>query len=342
MTVKLGSTGIVADKNGFGCLPIQRVDDATAVKILRGAYEGGVNYYDTARGYTDSEHKLGLAFDKGMREKIFIATKSHASTAEGLLADLNTSLRELNTDYIDVYQFHNLSFVPRPGDESGIYDTLLEAKRQGKIRHIGLTSHRLPIALEAVESGLYETLQFPFSYLSVGQDIALVERCYANNVGFVAMKSLSGGLISNARGAWAFMAEHPGVLPIWGIQRMEELEEFLGYQKNPPVMEEEGIRAGIERDRKELDGEFCRGCGYCKPCPMGIDISWAARIEWFVKRGVPGHAFSEEFQNIMSKVSDCVECRQCVSRCPYGLDIPELIKRHNAFYQEALAGYRKL
>ena len=159
-TVTLGKTGIVTNKNGFGALPVQRVDDETAVRLLRMAYEGGITFFDTARAYTDSEHKLGLAFE-GMREKIFIASKTGSTTPEGFWKDLETTLGNLKTDYLDLYQFHNPDFCPKPGDGSGMYECMCEAKAQGKIRHIGITNHRLFVATEAVESGLYETLQFP-------------------------------------------------------------------------------------------------------------------------------------------------------------------------------------
>ncbi len=163
--VRLGSTGIVVNKNGFGALPIQRVSDDAAVFLLKKAYEGGVRFFDTARAYSDSEHKLGLAFS-GIRESLYIATKSGAETGEGMKKDLEKSLSELQTDYIDIYQFHNPSFCPKPGDGSGLYEAAMEAKAAGKIRHIGITNHRLGVAKEAIESGLYETLQFPFCYLA--------------------------------------------------------------------------------------------------------------------------------------------------------------------------------
>ena len=164
-TVRLGKTGIITNKNGFGALPIQRISDEDAVYLLKKAYDNGITYFDTARWYTDSEHKLGLAFE-GIRDKIWIATKTGAGNAADFRKDLETSLENLKTDYIDVYQFHNPAFCPKPGDESGLYDAALEAKEQGKIRHIGITNHRLAVANEAVDSGLYETLQFPFCYLA--------------------------------------------------------------------------------------------------------------------------------------------------------------------------------
>ena len=201
-TVVLGSTGIVANKNGFGALPIQRVSPEYAGKLLRKAYEAGVNFFDTARSYSDSEEKMGLAL-ADVRAKIHIATKTPSTTVEGFWKDLETSLRLLKTDYIDVYQFHNPAFCPKPGDSTGLYEAMLEAKAQGKIRHIGITNHRLGVATEAVESGLYETLQFPFCYLATEKDLALVRLCKEKNMGFISMKGLSGGLITNSAAAYA-------------------------------------------------------------------------------------------------------------------------------------------
>lgn len=264
--VTLGRTGITVNKNGFGALPIQRIGKEAAVKLVRKAYEAGITFFDTARWYTDSEIKLGEAFE-GMREKVYIATKTGAKTPEEFWEDLHTSLDNLKTDYIDIYQFHNPAFCPVPGDGSGLYEAMSEAKKQGKVRHIGITNHRLSVAREAVESGLYETLQFPFCYLTGEKELALVEKCKDAEMGFIAMKALSGGLITNSAAAYAFQVQYDNVLPIWGVQRESELEEFISYIENPPVMTEE-LRALIKRDRAELAGEFCRGCGYCMPCPV--------------------------------------------------------------------------
>ena len=198
--VTLGSTGICVNKNGFGALPVQRVTKEDAVYLLRKAYDGGIRFFDTARAYSDSEEKLGAAFE-GMREKVFISTKTMAKDVEGFWKDLETSLSLLKTDYIDIYQFHNPSFCPKPGDGTGLYEAMLEAKAQGKIRHIGITNHRMSVAEEIIESGLYETLQFPFCYLATDREKALVQGCKEKNIGFIAMKALSGGLITNSAAA---------------------------------------------------------------------------------------------------------------------------------------------
>ena len=264
-TVTLGKTGLTVSKNGFGALPIQRISVSDAVYLLQKAFYNGINYFDTARAYTDSEEKLGEAF-KHTRQKLIISTKTGAQNADGFWKDLETSLKLLKTDYIDIYQFHNPAFCPRPGGEDGLYDAALEAKKQGKIRHIGITNHRLAVAKEAIESGLYETMQFPFSYLAAQADLEIVVMCKKENMGFIAMKALSGGLITDSATAYAYMTQFDNVAPIWGIQRENELDEFLSYNDNPPVLDAE-MQKKIDKDRAELVGDFCRGCGYCMPCP---------------------------------------------------------------------------
>lgn len=335
-TVKLGKTGIETNKNAFGALPIQRISDEEAVKLLRKAYDNGMTFFDTARGYSDSEHKVGLAFE-GMREKVIIATKTGAQNAEGFWKDLETSLTNLKTDYIDIYQFHNPAFCPKPGDESGLYDAALQAKEQGKIRHISITNHRLAVAHEAIDSGLYETLQFPFCYLATDKDIELVEKCRAADIGFIAMKALSGGLITNSAAAYAYLAQYDNVLPIWGVQREAELDEFLSYIDNPPAMTEE-IKALIEKDRAELLGEFCRGCGYCMPCPAGIEISMCARMSLLLRRAPSADFLGDVWQEKMGKIEECLHCNQCKGKCPYGLDTPSLLAKNLEDYKNVLAG----
>lgn len=338
--VVLGKTGITSIQNAFGALPIQRVSDEYAVKLLRRAYEGGFTFFDTARAYSDSEHKIGLAFH-GMRDKINIATKTMSTTPEEIKKDLEASLEYLRTDYIDIYQIHNPSFCPKLNDGTGVYETLLEAKEQGKIRHIGLTNHRLNIAREAVESGLYETLQFPFCYLATDKEIELAELCKEKNVGFIAMKALSGGLITNSAAACAYISQYENVLPIWGIQRESELEEFISYISDTPAMNEE-MRSIIEKDRKELLGDFCRGCGYCMPCPVGIEINNSARMSQLIRRSPSQNWLTPAWQEKMLKIDSCLNCNKCAQKCPYGLDTPALLRRNLEDYKNIISGKTKI
>lgn len=332
--IAFGSTGIVIEKNGFGCLPIQRVSKEEAVRLLHLAVDGGIELFDTARMYSDSEEKVGAAFC-GMRERVILTTKTAATTAEGFWQDLETSLRLLQTDYIDVYQFHNPAFCPKPGGEDGLYDAALEAKKQGKIRHIGLTNHRLAVAHEAIDSGLYETLQFPFSYLSGAPEQELVEKCRAKNMGFLAMKGMAGGVIRSGLTAAAWMDTQEGVVPIWGVQRESELNEFLTCVREGIPLTDERL-AAIEHDRRELSGDFCRGCGYCMPCPVGISIRDCARMTLMLRRAPAKEWLTEHWQNEMRKIEQCLHCNQCAAKCPYGLPTPALLQQNYREYWEIL------
>ena len=332
--VTLGKTGITVNKNGFGALPIQRISKEEAVHLLRKAYDHGIGFFDTARFYTDSEEKIGCALHD-VREQVFISSKTMCQRAQDFWDQLRASLHDLNTEYLDLYQFHNPAFCPRPGDGSGLYEAMLEAREKGRIRHIGITNHRLSVAHEAIESGLYETLQFPFSYLSTEKEMELVRLCREHRMGFIAMKGLSGGLITNSAAAYAFLAQFDNVLPIWGVQKESELDEFLSYIDTPPVLNEE-LSAVIEKDRRELAGDFCRGCGYCMPCPQGIEIPTCARMSLLIRRAPLSVYLNEENQRKMARIHSCIHCNRCRSHCPYELDTPALLEENLRDYEDFL------
>lgn len=331
-TATLGKTGLVVAQTGFGCLPIQRLSKEDAGKLLTRAQEAGITFFDTARAYSDSEEKMGL-YLSGIRERIVLATKTMAQTGEGLFKDLRESLNTLRTDYIDLYQLHNPAFVPRPGGADGLYDAAMEAKRQGLIRHIGITQHSLERANEAVRSGLYDTLQYPFNHLATQEDIALVSLCREENVGFICMKALSGGLITDASIPFAFLAQYPHAVPIWGFQRMDELENLLELSQNPPALDE-AMLARIEEDRRALSGAFCRGCGYCMPCPVQIPIHNANRMAQLITRSPSAQWMTPEWREGMERIEACTRCGACEKRCPYGLKPYETLPGHLAFYRE--------
>lgn len=332
--VRLGKTEIITNKNGFGALPIQRISYEEADALIMKAYEAGITFFDTARFYTDSESKLGKSLsERGLREKVFIASKTMCSSTEEFWSQLETTLTNLQTDYLDLYQFHNPAFCPKPGDGTGLYEAMLEAKSQGKVRHIGITNHRLAVAHEAIESGLYETLQFPFSYLANADEIQLVEKCKEADMGFIAMKAMGGGLITRADASYAFCAQYDNVLPIWGVQRQKELQQFLDCEKNPPRMDA-AMEEFIAGERKELAGEFCRGCGYCMPCPAGIKINDCARMSLMIRRAPTDIYMDEAHQRDMEKITECLHCNQCKDRCPYGLDTPALLEKNLKDYRE--------
>lgn len=330
--VRLGKTNLLVGRTSFGALPIQRVSMDEAVKILKSAYDGGVNFFDTARSYSDSEEKLGKALSP-VRDKIIIATKTPAKTKAELFNNLTTSLKMLRTDYIDIYQLHNPDYFSDLNDKNELYEGLLEAKEKGYVRHIGVTYHKIDLALTAAQSGLYETVQFPLNVLSSKKDLTLIKACKKNDVGLIAMKAMSGGLLTNAKSAFAFLRQFDNLVPIWGIQRMSELNEFIGLENNPPVLDEE-LSSTIDKDRRDLSGDFCRGCGYCLPCPAGIPIPTAARISLFMTRAPYKPFLSDEWKENMDRINNCISCGHCKSNCPYELDTPELLKANLKFYNE--------
>lgn len=217
----------------------------------------------------------------------------------------------LKTDYVDIYQFHCVDQCYRPGDGTGMYEVMEDLKRQGMIRHIGITAHKIGVAEEAVKSGLYETMQFPFCYLSGQREIDLVNLCKEHNVGFIAMKGLAGGLITNSKAAYTYMTQFDNVVQIWGIQHMSELEQWLSFMENSPAYDDQ-MKAYVEQDKKSFGDDFCRGCGYCMPCPQGIIIN------------------------------NCARMSQLIRRSPYGLDIPNLLKKNYDDYQNNLSGKTKV
>ena len=335
--VTLGKTGITVPQNGFGALPIQRVSKDEAVYLLRKAYDGGMRFFDTARAYSDSEEKVGAAFGDGYinRDEIIIATKTGAKNPEDFWKDLETSLEKLKTDHIDIYQFHLMNEFWGPGEDNGMYECMQKAKEQGKIRHIGGTAHKLGVALEIAKSGAYETLQYPISYLADDREKELIELCNRNDVGLICMKALAGGLITNSGAAMAFMYQYDGLIPIWGIQRESELDEWLSYMTDTPVMDEE-ISDFIRSEQEELKGEFCRGCGYCMPCSVGIQINQCNRMSLMVRRAPSNVWLGEYWQGEMEKVENCINCGACLPKCPYGLDIPNLMKKNLRDYRNIL------
>jgi len=335
--MRLGKTNLEVNKNGFGALPIQRRNEKDSIEILTKAYENGIDFYDTARFYTDSEEKLGKAFEN-VREDIYIATKNGMETHEEFWKDLETSLKNLKTEYVDLYQFHNISFCPKKEDD--LYKAMLQAKEDGLIKHIGITTHKITIAHEALDSGLYETLQYPFSYLSGAEELKIVEKCKQLDVGFIAMKAMGGGLIKNSKASYAFLNQFDNVLPIWGIQKISELDEFLSYDEKTVL--DDALKSEIENDKKELGEDFCRGCGYCMPCPEGIKISTCARMSLWVRRFPTEPHLTEEWQKTMAETENCIECYACVDNCPYELDIPRLLKENYEDYKKILSGKTKI
>lgn len=332
-TAPLGKTGLTVTRTALGCLPLQRRTVEDAVSLIRAAYDGGITFYDTARGYTDSEQKLGLALSD-VRDRVVIATKTPSTTVDGMKRDLDTSLTMLKTDHVDILQFHNPKQVPLA--DSPLYRQMEEFKRQGMVRHIGLTNHSADNAVQAAESGLYETVQFPLSPLSTPRDLSVIDACQKNCVGILAMKALCGGLITRAELSFAYLDRIEGLFPLWGIQHPWELENILALEADPPAMTAE-MEEAIDALRRELSGDFCRGCGYCLPCPAGIPINNAARMSLLLRRSPWQGYMTPEWQANMAKIDDCRNCGACESRCPYHLPTRELLRKNLADYREFAA-----
>lgn len=329
---RLGRTGLMVTRCSFGALPIQRITFEEAKRLLVKAYGEGINFFDTARAYTDSEEKIGYALSE-VRKAIIIATKTFAPDKKTLLEHLETSLGNLKTDYVDILQLHNPAQTPDTEDPDGVYAGLLEARKKGMVRFIGITNHRMDTAIQAVNSGLFDTMQFPLSSLSSQADLELIDQCRKEDVGLIAMKAMSGGLITNAASTFAFLRQFENVVPIWGIQREAELDEFLQLDKNPPALDT-ALWEIINRDREELAGNFCRGCGYCMPCPAGIEIPLQARISLLLRRAPYQQFLAEGFKEKMELINKCVDCGNCKEHCPYKIDTPNLLKRQLENYTE--------
>ena len=336
--VRLGRTELYVSKTAFGALPIQRISKEEAVRLVRRAYDAGINYFDTANAYTDSEEKLGAALHD-VRQSVVVSTKSMGRDKKTVLAHIEESLRRLQTDYIDLFQFHNPPQLPDSEDPDGVYAAALEMQKKGYIRHSGITNHRLAVAREAVASGRFETLQFPFSYLASQEDLALAESCRAADMGFIAMKGLAGGMLNNAAACYAYLGQFDYVVPIWGIQHEWELDQWLELTEREAGMTPE-LAAFIEADRKELAGDFCRSCGYCLPCAVGIDIPQAARMSALLRRSPYQPYMSDVWYEKMHRIEACIHCDACKSRCPYQLDTPALLQKMLVDYDAFYAAHR--
>ncbi len=333
---RLGRTNLTVTRTSFGVLPLQRTEMDEAVRILQRAHDAGITFYDTARGYTDSEQKMGRALSH-VRDSIVIATKSGAATRSALLAHLEASLGDLRVDHVDLLQLHNPGALPDPADPESAYAGLIEAREKGMARFVGITSHSLERARAAVESGLYDTLQYPLCHISSPEDLAVIDLCRERDVGVIGMKPLSGGLTTDVAAAFAFLGQYENVVPIWGIQKMWELEQFIALDADPPALNAD-MRAAIERDRRELGDRFCRACGYCLPCPADIHIPVAARMSLMLKRMPYRQFLSDEWYERMQHIKNCQDCGHCRESCPYGLDTPALLRsmleEYEAFYEE--------
>ncbi|MFC1901240.1 aldo/keto reductase [Chloroflexota bacterium] len=338
--IRLGKTEMMVSRLGFGGIPIQRDTEEEAVAVVKKCLELGITYLDTANGYTTSEERIGKAV-AGMRENVMIATKSGARDRKTMEEHLALSLKRLNTDYIDLYQFHgvgtdeHLDAVLAP---DGLLEAAREAQQAGKIRHIGITSHQVDIAKKAVQTGNFETIMFPFNFIAREPAEDLHAVCKELDVGVIAMKPLAGGMLSNVKIAFKYLFQYPDVLPIPGIEKVHEIEEIAALLDGSVELTE-ADKQEMQKLQNELGDQFCRRCDYCQPCTEGIRISSVMTSDTIAKRLPPERLFSGPFAGAIEEASNCSECGDCEERCPYHLPIRELIKKRIAAFEEAKRNY---
>lgn len=326
--ITLGKTGLRVSHMGFGGIPIQKVDASVTHALMERLAQRGVNYIDTARGYTVSEQFLGEALEGGLREKFVIATKSMSRTKKAMARDIDISLKNLRTDYIDLYQIHNPSLaeleqVLAPG---GALEALMEAKAAGKIRHLGLTAHMAAVFERALELDWVETVMFPYNIVET-QGEELMAKCREKNVGFICMKPMAGGALEDARLALRFIRQNENVsVVIPGMYDIREIDENLAAVEDTSALTEEELLK-IQTIRRELGTQFCRRCNYCQPCTAGISISGIFVLEGYLQRYGLGDWAQKRYDALKKKAGDCVGCGACEKRCPYQLPIRQMLAR---------------
>lgn len=324
---KLGKTGLTISRMGFGGIPIQRIDAEETKKLLHEMADKGINYIDTARGYTVSEEYLGYAME-GIRDKFVVATKSMARTKEAMAADIETSLRNLRTDHIELYQVHNPSMeqLDQVTGKDGALEALMEAREAGKIAHIGLTCHSVQVFERALELEWVETIMFPYNIVeNQGED--LIRKCTEKNVGFIAMKPLAGGAIEDASLALRYICANKNVtVVIPGMAEAGELDENIQACEDEKSLTEEELKK-IEDVKKQLGTDFCRRCNYCAPCTVGINIPSVFLFAGYLQRYNLADWAKDRYSTLAVKASACVGCGECEKRCPYHLPIREKLKK---------------
>jgi predicted aldo/keto reductase-like oxidoreductase len=330
--VPLGKTGIQVSAVGFGGIPIIRLDFEEAAQVLRHAADKGITLFDTANRYADSEEKMGRAF-AGMRDKVVIATKTGQRAAKAAMEELELSLTRLKTDYIDLYQPHQVSqpaeldALLAPG---GAMEALVRARAQGKVRSIGITSHSLEMARKLVATGLFATIQFPCNIVETEAAAHLFPEARAAGMGILCMKPFAGGMLDDGGLALRFLRREPDLIVLPGCDTAAQVDQAVEIFSGEAAWSEEDA-AKAQGYRDELGSRFCRRCEYCQPCPQGVRITYAMMYRVVAKRMSPAKAvqFASE---TMETVRNCIDCGECATRCPYNLPIPEMLAEHLAMY----------
>lgn len=334
--VALGKTGLTVSEIGMGCIPIIRLQKEAAVRVLRHAFNKGVTFFDTANAYRDSEEKIGEAFS-GIRHKVVLASKTLNREGGDALQQLENSLKMLKTDYLDLYQLHQIAQEAewdKATGPGGAFEAVMKAKSAGKVRFVGATSHNLSMAVKMAKSGLFDTIQFPFNLIEEGAADELVGVAHKMGMGFICMKPFGGGVIDNAEIAFKFLRGHRGVIPIPGFESCEQVDQVVSiYEAENSVTDDD--RALMAKYRAELGKVFCRRCEYCQPCPQGVMITPAMGYPIIASR--MGVAATVQFSKVfMESVALCTECGTCLERCPYELPIPEILRKNYALYESHL------
>jgi predicted aldo/keto reductase-like oxidoreductase len=341
-TTRLGQTDMVVSKLGFGGIPIQRVSEDEAVAVVKRCLDLGITFIDTANAYTNSEKRIGKAIS-GQREGLILATKSTSRRREGVETHLKQSLEQLGVDAIDLYQFHGVNdfdAYARVLDPNGPMAVVQEAKRAGVIKHIGITSHSMDVAKEAVKSDRFETIMFPFNFVTSEAADELLPLAREHDVGFIAMKPLAGGMLQNTTIAFKYLLQFPDVVPIPGIERVHEIDEIIQVVEGPQQMTEVE-QSEMQRLKDELGTRFCRRCDYCQPCPEGIPISLVMTVTSFVKRLPQERLFSGWIADGLEKAANCTRCGDCEERCPYVLPVREMLEENVNLFQAEKRKYQE-
>ena len=323
----LGKTGLKLSRMGFGGIPIQKIDEEGTRKLLHEMMEKGVNYIDSARGYTVSEQYIGYGLE-GIRDKFVLATKSMSRTKEAMAADIETSLGNFRTDYIDLYQVHNPSMeqLDQVMGEGGALEALMEARAAGKIGHIGLTAHSTEVFERALELDWVETIMFPYNIVEQ-QGAELIHKCAEKNIGFIVMKPLAGGAIEDASLALRYVCSNPDVtVVIPGMAEIHELEQNLDACSNTEPLTQEELKE-MDKVREQLGTDFCRRCNYCAPCTVGINIPSVFLFAGYLQRYDLADWAKDRYSTLKVKASACIGCGKCEPRCPYHLPIREKLKK---------------
>jgi predicted aldo/keto reductase-like oxidoreductase len=337
-TIRLGKTELRVSRVGFGGIPIQRLSENEAIAVVRRCLDLGVTFYDTATGYTTSEERIGKAL-AGRRDGVVLATKTPARDRETARAHLEQSLKRLNTDHVDIWQFHNVSTEEAyeqllgPG---GAMEVAQEAIAAGKVGHVGVSSHSPGMALKAVSSGLFATIQFPFNFVTHEALEELIPLARQHDVGFIAMKPLGGGLLENVRIAIKYLLQFDDILPDPGIQQVEEIDEIVRIVDGPwELTSQEQLE--MDQIRAQVGTRFCHRCGYCQPCPEGVDIPTVLTIRSFHRRFPPERFRTGNIADAIAGARNCAECGECETKCPYHLPIREMLVENIAFYEHVTA-----